>query len=232
MSRSLTFFLGTPGNQLQAHLAAEMPVLVSYAASKRWLERSWMHAFNPLLLDSGAFSELNSGVTVDLAAYIEWVQRFPNAVAWAGLDDIRGDWRRSLRNYGKGGFPTFHDSDPPELLDDLIPIAQERGDWLGVGLMPPRTRREEWLRRTLDRIPDEIHVHGWALGRYAHLGRLDSVDSTNWLRDVNKLLTSPMTAHLTPGEALEIIVKRYHRSGRRAEDGVPAHPELFDGGVA
>ena len=33
-----------------------------------------------------------------------------------------------------GGFPTIHDTDPEELLPDLIDIARERGGWIGVGV--------------------------------------------------------------------------------------------------
>lgn len=217
----MQFFLGTPGSQLHAHLAREMPVLVSFGATKPWLERSWMHAFDPLLLDSGAFSELNSGVEIDLGDYVEWAARFPHAVAWAGLDDIRGDWRRSLRNYERGGFPTFHDADPPELLPELCAMAKERGGWIGIGLTPPRAGRADFVRRTIERIPDEIHVHLWAGGAYAHLDGIDSVDSTNWFRDVKYLLDGAHTRHLTPGECLEIIVKRYQRVQRVAivDDG-------------
>lgn len=221
----MIFFLGTPGNQLQAHLASTMPVLVSFAARAAWLDRSWMHAFSPLLLDSGAFSELNSGVQVDLSAYVEWAKGWPHAVAWAGLDDITGDWRRSQRNYEAGGFPTFHDADPHELLADLIPTARARGGWIGIGLTPPRAGREDFLRRTLDRIPDDLHVHGWACGSYAHLERIDSVDSTNWFRDMTLMLRNPLTRHLTPGECLEIIVKRYQRMGRRPSQ--PLDPQLI-----
>ena len=134
------------------------------------------------------------------------------ADAVAGLDDISGDWKRSLRNYEQyGGFPTYHDTDPPELLDDLLPIAYERGNWLGIGLLPPRTGREDWLIRTLDRIPNDIHLHGWALRRYTHLRRFNSMDSTNWWRDALMLSSVNEIKHLTPAECLDIIVKRYKR---------------------
>lgn len=213
---SVRWYLGTPGNALQAHAALGMPVLVSYGAARKlgpWLS-DFARGWERLLIDSGAYSELGGAEPVDIDAYFEFTRRFPWADAVAGLDDIRGDWRRSMKNYARGGFPTFHDTDPPELLDDLIPLARERGGWLGIGLLPPRTGREAWLRRTLERIPDDIHVHGWALGAYDHLARLDSIDSTNWWRDSQKILTHPNTAHLTPGEALEIVVKRYQRRAR------------------
>jgi hypothetical protein len=165
---------------------------------------------------------LNSGKAISLNAYIDWSARWiGHADAIAGLDDIRGDWRRSLANYERfpGGFPTFHDSDPPELLDDLVLIARERGKWIGLGLIPPREGKEQWVRDACGRIPDDLHIHGWALRRYTHVRRLDSVDSSNWFRDSMKLRTIPMLAHLTYGECLEIIVKRYQRETRVIRDG-------------
>lgn len=82
-----------------------------------------------------------------------------------------------------GGFPTIHESDSPELLSDLVPMARERGKWLGVGLLPATRQArkgEPWLRQTLARVPDDIHVHVWAGRLYTHIRRVDSVDSTNW----------------------------------------------------
>jgi hypothetical protein len=177
---------------------------------------NYVPSFSSLLLDSGAFSEHNSGVRVDIGEYKEWVAQFPHAAAWAGLDDISGDWKRSLANYKHGGFPTFHSTDPKELLDDLIPLAREGQKWIGVGMLPPRPiELADWLAETLERIPDDLHVHGWALGKFSgpRFARIDSKDSTNWFRDSFKLMTQKSTAHLTPAECLEIIVKKYQRFG-------------------
>ena len=190
----MRIYLASPNNQMQAASARDMPVLLSYAMRKttgKWIER-YIPSFSHLLIDSGAYSELTTGQKIDGHAYVDWVDKWcVMADAVAGLDDISGDWKRSLRNYEQfGGFPTYHDTDPPELLDDLLPIAYERGNWLGIGLLPPRTGREEWLLRTLDRIPNDIHLHGWALRRYAHLRRFDSMDSTNWWRDALQLFPS------------------------------------------
>jgi hypothetical protein len=71
-----------------------------------------------------------------------------------------------------------------------------------------------WLVSTLARIPPDIHVHGWALRLYRDQRRIDSVDSTNWWRDAMKLRTLPDTKHLTYGECLEVIIKRYQRERR------------------
>lgn len=209
-------YLASPNNRQQCEAVIGMPVLLSFALCggiKSYVEKEYAPAFGRVLIDSGAFSELNSGIKVDGAAYRDWTPRWDGlADAVAGLDDISGDWQRSLKNYELyGGFPTMHDTDPPELLKDLIHIARERGGWIGLGLKPPRQGKEKWIRSVCDQLPDDLHVHGWALRAYTHIGRLDSVDSTNWWRDAMLVRTVPLCQHLTYGECLEIVVKRYQR---------------------
>jgi hypothetical protein len=211
-------YLASPQGQLQAHAVNGKAVLVSYANYNKWMDR-YLPSYDHILVDPGAFSELTGKKAIDPVAYAEWAAALPGIDAWAGVDDIRGDWRRSLKNYTHGGFPTFHDSDPPELLDDLIPLARERGDWMGVGLLPPRRGKGSWVSETLGRIPNDIHVHGWALRAYTHLRRLDSVDSTNWWRDAMKLRRD--FPWLTYGETLDLVVKRYDREHRLVEKGEP-----------
>lgn len=223
-------YLASPNTQQQAEHVAGMPVLLSYACYSDWLGKGYQQAFARVLIDSGAFSEFSSGVRVDPAAYADWAARWVgHADAIAGLDDIGGDWRRSMRNYEAFplGFPTFHESDPPELLDELVAMARGRGRWIGLGLLPPREGKERWVRTALDRIPDGLHVHGWALRRYTHCRRLDSVDSTNWWRDAMKLRTMADLSHLTYGECLAIVVKRYQRWTRAVVEPVRDSLSLF-----
>jgi hypothetical protein len=232
-------YLSSPGSQMHASHLGGMPVLLSFAAytdgktaRETWVEK-YAPSFARILIDSGAFSELNTGKKVDLSAYADWAARWGDmADAVAGLDDISGDWRRSLANYEAfpAGFPTFHETDPPELLDDLIPLARSRGNWLGLGLLPPRDGKERWVREACERLPPDLHVHGWALRGYTRVARLDSTDSTNWFRDAWQILNDPKTKHLTPSEAVEIVVKRYARWHRivRGGDGQGDTP-LFEG---
>ena len=141
----------------------------------------------------------------------EWAEQWiDKADAIAGLDDIL-DWRQSLKNYRFGGFPTYHESDPTDasFLDDLIALSRERGNWLGIGLEPPRSGKLDFVRRTLDRIPPDIHVHGWALREYQCLPKISSVDSTNWFRYAWTIMSE--FPWLTYPEALEIMVKKYKR---------------------
>lgn len=224
----MRFYLSSPGNQLQAHAANDMPVLLSFATWSPWLA-NYQQSFPHILIDSGAFSELNSGKVISVDAYTEWsLQWLGRADAIAGLDSISGDWRQSLKNYAATpwSFPTMHDTDPMELLDELIAISLERETWLGIGLQPPRRGKEHFLRTVLDRVPDSIHVHGWALGSYAHLRGFDSMDSTNWFRDAMKYRSK--MPWLTYGEALDIVIKRYQRISRllggAASESVAACP--------
>lgn len=232
----MTFYLSSPGSQMHADWCKAMPVLVSYAIYPKpsktkgpWLD-DYISSFSRVLVDCGAFSEFNSGKKVVGSAYKDWCQRWWTSChidAVAGLDDINGNWRKSVKNYELyGGFPTYHESDPPELLDDLIAMARERGNgqpvyesfkpgkpWLGVGLLPPRADKWGWVKETMARIPDDLHVHFWAGGGYTGHPRVDSADSTNWFRDAWAYKND--LPFLTPAECIELVVKRYQREDRK-----------------
>lgn len=211
-------YLASPDNQLQAQAASGSPVLLSFAicGEQPWMQKGYAASFSRLLLDSGAYSVHTKSVTVDLVEYSDWVAQFKHVDAVAGLDDIGGDWRKSLKAYEQGiGFPTIHDTDPDHLIDELIPISRERGNWLGVGICPnpTRTGREDWLRRTLERVPKDIHVHGFALRTYSHVTRMDSFDSTSWWRCAMRI-RKEMGTWLTFAEALELSIKQIQRTAR------------------
>lgn len=226
----MKFYMASPVSQLQADTVRGYPVLMSFAVWRghKYLT-DWLPSFSDLLIDSGAYSVLKSGVNIDLPEYIEWAESLPWADAYAGLDHIEGDWKLSLKNYESGGFPTMHDTDPPELLEDLIEIARVNcagwsSPWVGVGLKPPRQGKEHWVREVMEKIPDDIHVHGWALGAYTHVARIDSIDSTHWWREAMKYRTK--MPWLTYGETLEIAVKKCQRFSRMVEPDNQGELEL------
>ena len=211
----MTVYLASPTTQQQAEHAAGFSVLLSFATWRPSLEQ-YQTAFRRILIDSGAYSELNSGKKIDPIEYRDWAQRWEgHADAIAGLDDISGDWRKSLKNYEiAGGFPTYHDTDPKELLDELIPMAQERGGWLGIGLKPPRQGKGRWVQEALRRVPEDLHVHGWACRSYSKHRRFDSFDSTNWWRSAMELRERYGLTWLSYGECLDIQIKRIIRERR------------------
>jgi hypothetical protein len=215
----LKVFLSSPGSAFQAEACRGQDVLLSYATKRTDMGR-WAPSFNSLLIDSGAYSELNNEkLKVDLDAYIDWAARWHYAEAVAGLDHIRGDWRQSLANYERfpRGFPTFHPgADPDELLDDLIPMARERGGWIGLGVVPKasgsRSGQRHHILQAMERLDGSgLHVHGWALWEYSDLA-FGSVDSTAWWRVGHRLMNQ--LPFLTAGECLEISIKQIQRRGR------------------
>ena len=223
-------YLASPRNQTQADYAAGMPVLLSFACWADWLDKGYQQSFARLLIDSGAYSEYTTGKKVDVLRYRDWAaQWIDHADAIAGLDSISGDWKTSMANYQAipFSFPTFHDSDPPELLPELIAMATERKNWIGLGLTTPRTGKLRFVRDTLEQIPPGIHVHGWALREYTRCRRLDSVDSTNWFRDAMLLRAVPALSHLAYAECLEIVIRRYQRWQRTVFEA-PTQLTLFD----
>lgn len=227
-------YLASPNNQIQADHANDMCVLLSFAICPDWIiTGGYQETFRRILIDSGAFSEFSSGQKIDLHEYIDWsFQWNDHAEAIAGLDDISGDWRKSLSNYQKfeNGFPTFHEADPIEFLDDCIDIAKDRNQWIGIGLLPPRGGKEKLVRKILDKIPPGIHVHGWAMRAYTHFRRFDSVDSTNWWRDAFRIKQISDLQHLTFGECLDIVIKRYKRWKRKIkEPSETEQKEMFAG---
>ena len=210
MSR-LRFYLGSPNSQVQAAAVEGQDVLLSFAVHRRcgWITQ-YIPRFRGYLVDSGAYSEFASRVKVDLEEYAAWAEPHRGtADAIAALDDIAGDWKKGMAQWRKYPwmFPTYHSSDPPEVLQEIL---SHRPRWLGLGMVPPRTHTQ-WLRETLEVLSDHpaIHVHGWALGKYRAERRLDSVDSTNWWRDGMQLRKD--LPWLTYAECLDLIVKRYQR---------------------
>ena len=221
-------YLASPNTQQQAEHCSGMPVLLSFASFSPWM---WQYqpTFERVLIDSGAYSELTGHYKADVGKYKDWSAKWRgHADAIAGLDDIRGDWKTSMANYAAipWSFPTFHDSDPPGLLPELVAMAQERKTWLGIGLVPPREGKENFIRSVCDRVPDDLHIHGWALRRYTHIRRLNSVDSTNWWRDA--MAIRQKLPWLTYGETLDLIIKRYQRWTRTIRDVDTENLGLFD----
>lgn len=131
-----------------------------------------------------------------------------------------------------GGFPKVHLNAPDDVLNDLIPLARANRNWIGLGGLAahPAGSQWDWVRKTIDRIPDDLHIHIWGGGAYCGHPDCDSVDSTNWVRDSWKYKNQ--LPFLTPAECVELVVKRYKRADRAAnqKDGQTSKslPSIFD----
>ena len=221
-------YLSSPNTQQQAQALDEVPTLLSYALYSKWLDR-YVPTFGPILIDSGAYSAMNSGARLEVGEYREWAENWYDiADAVAGLDDIDGDWRQGLENFEAmpKAFPTWHDTDPKELLPELISMAEERSGWIGIGLKPPREGKQNIVRWAVEQIPDHLHVHGWALGIYADSIPMDSYDATTWFRVAMKFRRD--MPWLNYGECLDILVKKYRRAYRTGFTTQPADANQGD----
>lgn len=141
----MIIYLAGPNTQQQAEHLDNMPTLLSFGYWAKWLDK-YQFSFSRILIDSGAFSEFSSGKKIDIGAYKEWSQRWlGHADAIAGLDDISGDYKKGMRNFQDipWTFPTWHESDPIEILPELCAMASERNQWIGIGLTPPPCRKRK-----------------------------------------------------------------------------------------
>jgi hypothetical protein len=199
---------------LHCNALAGMPVLFSYAHYSPIME-GYQASFSRILIDSGAFSEHNTGKKIEGEAYREWASQWEgHADAIAGLDDISGDVKRSFRNYEKfGGFPTIHFKDPFESLPDLLEVSRKQGKrWLGIGGLigkGNRDAKEDFVRRVCDSVPSDTHLHAWGAQGYTHIRRVDSIDHSGWLHDSMRIRKE--LPFLTYGEADGLAVKRAER---------------------
>lgn len=224
-----TIYLSSPPDPLFASACEGMPVLLCFSMFKEWM-MSFQATFSKIVIDSGAFSEHSTGKKVDIEKYKDWSEKWiDKAEAIAGLDDISGDYKRSLANYAKipWSFPTWHDTDPLELIPELVAISRERKTWLGIGMKDPQNQKNgKIIKDALTLVPDDIHVHGWAARHYSYIRRFDSFDSTAWWR--NAMVLRPKMPWLHLGECVEIIIKKYQREARMFDLKEDKQSSIFD----
>lgn len=144
----LTFALGT--NPAQITLFNELQVsnvLISFAYAKTLESVTYQPDY--LILDSGAFTAWNSGKTVDVAAYGDWVEQKQTAgkkLVAVNLDVIPGEVGRTstkaersagmkkslenadyLRGRGLEVMEVFHQDEPLVFLDALLDRLSPNG---------------------------------------------------------------------------------------------------------
>ena len=122
----------------------------------------------PFFLDSGAYSAMTRGVTIDFAGYCDFIERYIDKIdPYASLDVI-GDWKGSAMYHDKmlaqglNPIPTFHFGSPIEELRRLLKIA----DYVALGGMvgKDQTTVRLWLDKCWNVIkdywPKKIHSFG------------------------------------------------------------------------
>lgn len=183
---------------------------------------------NDFLLDSGAFSFMNSGVRVDLAAYIEQYINFINkhniekyfeldlyTVENIGIENTLKIREYIETNTGKKSIPVFHACMGMKMFRELC----EKYDYIGIGSSAV-TKECRWVRnknvlKQVVKIANSYgtKVHGLGYTRRENINKTEipfySVDSISWT--------------LNTGFGYEYYVKhgnilRMHPKGRNEKD--------------
>lgn len=216
---TLVYFALGRADRLVCEALRGQNVLESFAYQCTHFERyrpTWRHAF----LDSGAFTEMTQGVPIDITEFVDFcLQHGAFYDVISNLDDIRGDVSRSQSNHrrlvdaGIKAMPVFHQGEPWSVLDEVISAAPER--YIGIGFQRPINNADEWLEGVFSRVPSDVRVHGFAMTSFTRFP-FYSVDSSTWVYDWRGLLSmqgqgSDALRCLTPGEILDIVVKKYER---------------------
>ena len=218
MSGPRIYFAGVNTQHLCSAFAGHH-VLESYAdgGGRKLLER-YRPTFASVALDCGAYSEMTTGKPIDLAAYIDFCLEHAAGYSWvASLDVIGGGPEENVKNWqsmlaaGVEAIPTFHQGEPFSLLSDYCAAAKR----IGLGFKRPIQNARPWLSECFARIPAGFPVHGWAMTAYTDFP-FDSVDSRTWFFEMRALMSvegqgADALRCLTPGELLEIVIKKYER---------------------
>jgi 7-cyano-7-deazaguanine synthase len=168
-------------------------MLLSYAYAERMTAEDFAELSSAdLIIDSGAFTALNSGTPVDHDAYLDWLTGHASSCRFAFSLDVIGDWRASLQNYLYGRdrlgdavrlVPTWHIGSPWEALHELCELT----DYVGIGGAVPFARTPALLFKLARQAHEIAASHGTRLHGLGITGRRvmfhlpwASVDSSSW----------------------------------------------------
>lgn len=176
-------------NEFNDELAAFRPaMLCSYVyLSQGFEERRRSEIMRSWSLDSGAFSAMTLGKTIDRHAYHDLAKELlatdPLLVEVFALDVI-GDWRASLANTeaawaeGIPAIPTFHVGEP----EDALRVMARDYPKIALGGMVRYRRRLEWAEQCFARVwPKPIHGLGLSDVKAVLTLPFHSVDSSSWV---------------------------------------------------
>ena len=161
--------------------------MCSYAAkpSRNVLNLIRSYDDTVIMLDSGAFSAWNSGRTIDINAYMTYIQD-NNIDIYFNLDVI-GDFEATMVNQrimeqaGLHPIPVYHYGEPLENLDYLV----EQGyTYIGLGGTVGKSTqvRQQFFDEVFQRHPNiDYHALGVTARELVENYNWYSVDSTKWL---------------------------------------------------
>jgi hypothetical protein len=173
-------------NRADGKEALAPALLVSYVYLDGFLRNRDKYYYRDWVMDSGAFSAHNSGVTIRLQDYIDCCKRLldeDETLSEVFALDVIGNWKASLKNceemwrQGIEAIPCYHVGEPWEVLTG---IARDYPK-IALGGAVGYRRKDEWATQCFARVwPKKIHGFGYGSEKSVMLLPWHSVDATNW----------------------------------------------------
>lgn len=154
-----------------------------------FLKKKQIKPNQKFFIDSGAYSVMTSGITINIDEYIEFLHKEKYTI-YAGLDVI-GDAEKTkinndyMKEAGLNPIPAYHYGEPIEYLNYYL----DNYDYIAIGGLVPIKHQRTSLFMFLDQCFSHItkhksipKVHGFGLVNWEALKRYPfySVDATSW----------------------------------------------------
>ncbi len=161
-------------------------LLISYYYLEMFEKNKDKYCYRDWVMDSGAYSAFNSGVSIDLQDYIECCKRLqasdPTLTEVYALDVI-GDWEASLKNteemwkQGVQAIPCYHYGEPWEVLIHLAKYYPK----VAIGGCVGKRDKDKFASQCFARVwPKKLHGFGFGSETSIMMLPWHSVDATNW----------------------------------------------------
>lgn len=161
-------------------------LLLSYIYLGTFPQRQSEYFFRDWAMDSGAFTAINKGITIDHQAYLNTCKSLlasdPKLTEVFALDVI-GDPDASLRNtetawaHGIPAIPTYHVGEPESYLLHLKAHYPK----IALGGAVGYRNKEKWAEQCFKRLwPHRVHGLGFSDGETLLMFPWHSVDASTW----------------------------------------------------
>lgn len=163
----------------------ELGVLVSFHYIKPFeaSERTGPIRAKKFMLDSGAYSAWNAGVSVDIDALVKESKkpRWTESVALDVIGSPEGSLKNALymKACGSNAFPVFHYGEPWDLLKEYKKHFWKVG--LSCLLGEPLAKSKKWLEQCFAHAwPCRFHSFGWTSRDILMSFPFHSADASTW----------------------------------------------------
>lgn len=174
-------------------MSIRLKILLSYHYYKdvdldALMEKKFAPHYPEIFIDSGGFSAMTQGVTIDINAYAAFLKRYAHRIAvYANLDSIGNaqktiDNQHKLEDMGLRPIPVFHTGEDWKWLEKYI----AEYPYIALGGMVPYMRQWKqiipWIIRCFKMAEGKSVYHGFGCTTWNIISRVPwySVDSSSW----------------------------------------------------